>query len=214
MTARLLLLSLLSVLPFPAWSDDADIVERHYEYDVSDIDELHIDASVGSVRMEPAIGNTVIVDLVIEAESATSWIPFLGRDRDVSGMELTHQVRGRELWLRFDENHVTTDWVVRLPVLKALRVDLGVGLIEGELPDMPADIDLGVGSVELSAAGTSVGRIDLDAGVGDTRIRGASGTEARSALVGSESSGWGEGDHRIRIEVGVGDVSLHVRGVD
>ncbi|MEX1196904.1 MAG: hypothetical protein WEB57_03445 [Pseudohongiellaceae bacterium] len=57
-------------------------------------------------------------------------------------------------------------------------------------------------------------RVDLDAGVGDTRLRGASGTDARSALVGSESSGWGEGEHRVRIEVGVGDVSLYLRDVD
>lgn len=205
------LLSLLFLLSVPALADASGKVERHYEFDVSDIRELHIEASVGSVRIEPAAGDTVTVDLVIEAESATSWIPFLGRDRDVSGMELEHRVRGRELWLHFDENHVTTDWVVRLPALEALRVDLGVGVIEGELPDMPADLDLGVGSVEVAAAAASVGRVDLDAGVGDTRIRGASGTDDRSALVGSESSGSGEGDHPIRISVGVGDVSLDIR---
>ncbi|MGM0632337.1 MAG: hypothetical protein ACQETO_04095 [Pseudomonadota bacterium] len=205
------LLSLLILLSVPALAGASAKEERHYEYDVSDIEALHIDASVGTIRIEPASGSTVTVDLVIEADSTASWIPFLGRDRDVSGMELTHRVRGRELRLHFDENHVTTDWVVRVPVLQTLRVDLGVGNIEGDLPRMPADIELGVGSVELSAAGAAVGRIDLDAGVGDTRIRGASGKDARSALVGSQSSGWGDGEHRIRIDVGVGDVSLSLR---
>lgn len=214
MSTRLLLLSMPFLLALPAWSDEANVVEHHYEYEVRDIEALHIDASVGTVRIESAEGDTITVDLVIEAKSATGWIPFLGRDRDVSGMDLTSRVRGRELWLQFDENHVTTDWVVRLPALKALRVDLGVGVIEGELPHMPADIELGVGSVELSATASSVGRIDLDAGVGDTRIRGASGTDARSALVGSESSGRGEGEHRVRIDVGVGDVSLELLRAD
>lgn len=214
MHTRYLLLSLLLVLVAPVSADTVSRVERHYEYDVTDIDELRVDASVGSIRIEPSSAGRISVDLVIKAKNGTSWIPFLGRDRDVSAMELTRRTRERQLWLRFDEDHVTSEWVVRLPALTDLRVDLGVGVIEGELPDMPADIELGVGSVELSVAVASAGEIALDAGVGDTSIRGASGTNSRSALVGSTFSGRGEGHHRIRIDVGVGDVSLELRGGD
>lgn len=206
--------SLLALLTATALADGSSRVERHYEFEVSDIRELQIDARVGSIRLEPTQDDVITVELVIEAESATGWIPFLGRDRDVSAMELEHRVRNNQLLLHFDENHVKTDWVVHLPALEQLRVDLGVGAIEGELPAMPAEVDLGVGSVELTASAAATGQIELDVGVGDTRIRGISGSESRNAIVGSESSAWGDGEHRIRIEVGVGDISLRLEGTE
>jgi len=214
MTVRFILSSLLCLVAVPAIADTVSRVERHYEYDVTAIDELRIDASVGTIRIEPSETGLLTIELTLKAEQRGSWIPFAGRERDVSGMELTERRRGRQLLLGFDENRVSSDWVVRLPALTDLRVDLGVGVVEGELPDMPARIDVGVGSVDLLVSGASTGEIELDAGVGDTRIRGASGTDSRRALVGSASTGYGDGDHRIRIDVGVGDVSLELRNGD
>lgn len=213
MQARFYLILVLFLLASTALADSSESVERHYVYDVSQVDELRIDFRVGKLRIEPATGDSIEVDLRIKVENGGGWWPLtLFRSRpDLSGMELTSRSRGGHLWLSFDEKNVSTDWVLRLPTLADLRIKSGVGVIEGELPPMPADIDLGVGEIELSMPAGTAGLIDLSAGVGETRIRGGRDHESRRAVVSSEASALGEGEHRLRARVGVGEATVDLR---
>lgn len=211
MNNRLLLLPLWFLLAAPAMAESPEAVERHYEYDITGVDELRIEFSVGTFRIEPSNGQKIVVDLTIKSEDSWSWLPFRRNTIDLTGMELSERRRGRELALHFDERNVSTEWVIRVPPLAALYIEAGVGTVEGELPAMPVRVDLGVGSVALSASRGSVGPVKLGVGVGDTTIRGAAGNDSRRAMVSSESSASGDGSHRVDIEVGVGDVSLDLR---
>lgn len=213
MQARFYAILLLCLLASTALADPGDSVERHYVYDVSQVDELRIDFRVGKLRIEPATGDSVEVDLRIKAENGGGWwpLPFFRSRPDLSGMELKSRSRGRHLWLSFNEKNVRTDWVLRLPRMADLRIRSGVGVVQGELPSMPADIDLGVGEIELSLPAGTAGLIDLSAGVGETRIRGGRDNESRRAIVSSEASALGDGEHRLRARVGVGEVTVDLR---
>jgi len=186
-------------------------VVRHHDFDTTQVDRLILDFRVGTIHLESSTSDRIEVELVIRQENSRR---LFRRSPDIQSMDLTHRSNQDTLRLSFDENNVRTDWIIRLPALAYLEIDAGVGTIDGDLPPGAVDINLGVGAVDLVAQRASTGAIDLDARVGDTSLSGLSdnkGGAERRALVSSTSSGHGRGDHRVRIRVGVGDVSLHLQ---
>lgn len=182
-------------------------VVRVHQFDAAEFDSLHIDYRVGTLTLEESLNNMVEVELTIKDEHGKRWFT---RSPDLQSMDLASRSRGKQLRLVFSENKVITDWVVRVPALQNLNINAGVGVIQGDLPPAAADIDLGVGTIELVARRDSTGAVDLNSGVGETVIRGASSNERRSALVSSESSAHGDGLHMLNAKVGVGEVSVQL----
>jgi hypothetical protein len=187
-----------------AADDDEDYVVREYSFSLADIEEVEIHASVGSIDIVPIDGNEIRLVLEIE-NSDHGW---MGRNTDVSDVELESDVRGKRLVLRQTEDDTTTEWTVQMPVVARTTIEMGVGEIDAELGATELDIDMGVGDVDVTLPESSTGDIDLAAGVGDVTLRGAHDVDNERAFVSQDVHGRGEGDLDARIDVGVGDVRL------
>ncbi len=210
-TSIKLLASLTLLALTSAMAAAQEHVVRHHEFDTTNVDRLILEFRVGTIQLETSTSDRIEVELTIKRENSRG---LFRRNPDIQSMDLSHRSSQNTLRLGFDESNVRSDWVIRLPAMAYLEIDGGVGTVEGNLPAGAVDINLGVGAADLVASLASTGAIDLDARVGDTSLSGLSGNEdntERRALVSSKSSGHGRGDHRVRINVGVGDVSLHLQ---
>lgn len=100
--------------------------------------------------------------------------------------------------------------MVRLPAHLAVSMDLGVG--EVEFTDFANDLnlELGVGSMQLNVAdNVDFESIHLNAGVGDTSVRGFdNGSDNERSFVGADSWYHGDGEFVVEVEVGVGDARV------
>ncbi|WP_339860085.1 hypothetical protein [Pseudohongiella acticola] len=177
--------------------------KRYHEFDAGNIDTLRINARVGTIQVEPSSSGKFEVELTITEEDGMSWIR---RSPDIDDMDLRSRQRGESLDLSFSEKKVKTDWVIRVPEIDQLDVELGVGTVKVTLAQFGIVADLGVGTIELEAHKSEIGSVALSAGVGDTSISGGTDTESKRAIVSSESSAFGNGSQSIRARAGVGDV--------
>lgn len=181
---------------------------RHHTFDGSEISSLNLDVRVGTVVIAPSLSGDIEVELRIEQNGGLGW--WFRSKPDIADMDLDSRVRNTQLSLSMDEKNVNTDWIIKVPPLTKLEIDLGVGTVEIEGLATSMDIDVGVGSVEIDTPITSAGNISLNAGVGDTKVRGASEQNNRRAIVSSETDAEGSGSNDIRVNVGVGDVLVRL----
>ena len=195
--------SLILIFAATSTTAAADEVLRSHRFDTTGIEHLHIDHRAGELILAPAEGDQIEVELRIE--------PRNGRV-DVADLDLTSSVRGDRLTLSFGEDDVHSHMLVRLPRLRQLTIDAGAGEVQGTLPSMETEVQLRAGTVDLGLDRSSTGRIDLRARAGDTAVHGAQNVEtSRALLVGSTSSAAGEGSHRVKAKVLVGEVSVSLR---
>ena len=196
--------SLIVILAAASSTAAADEVRRSHRFDTTGIERLHIDHRAGELILEPAAGDRIEVELRIESQE--------GREVEVADLDLTSSVRGDRLTLRFGEDDVHSYMLVRVPRLKQLTIDAGAGEVQGTLPSMETEVQLRAGTVDLGLDRSSTGRVDLRARMGDTAVHGARNAEtSRALLVGSTSSAAGEGSHRVKANVLVGEVNVSLR---
>ena len=171
-------------------------------------DLVHVDFEIAIAQMDIEVydGDVLELDLVIEADR--DWWIF-GR-KDIDNVELEVYRNGEQLKLRLDDNDIQQEWVVRLPAHLAVSMDLGVG--EVEFTDFANDLnlELGVGSMQLNVAdNVDFESIHLNAGVGDTSVRGFdNGSDNERSFVGADSWYHGDGEFVVEVEVGVGDARV------
>lgn len=200
--------SIILLLAFSISMACADTqVSRYHEFDANDIGTLRIDARVGTILVEPSTSGKFEVELTITDEDNGGWFR---RAPDVDAMDLRSRQNGDQLRLSFNEDKVKGEWVIRVPSLEQLDVELGVGTIKVYMAQFGIVADVGVGTIELQANKSDIGVVDLSVGVGDTHIKGGSDTESRRAMVSSESSASGNGSLSIRARAGVGDVQAEL----
>jgi len=182
-------------------------VSRYHEFSANGIDTLRIDARVGTIQVEPSTSGKFEVELTITDEDNRGWF---SREPDIDNMDLRSRQRGDQLRLSFNEDKVKGEWVIRVPSLDQLDVELGVGTIKVYMAQFGIVADVGVGTIELQANESDIGTVDLSVGVGDTHIKGGHNAESRRAMVSSESSASGDGSLSIRARAGVGDVQAEL----
>lgn len=174
--------------------------------DAEDLVHVDFEISIAQMDIEVYDGDVLELDLVIEADR--DWWIF-GR-KDIDNVELEVDRNGEQLKLRLDDNDIQQEWVVRLPAHLAVSMDLGVG--EVEFTDFANDLnlELGVGSMQLSVAdNVDFESIHLNAGVGDTSVRGFdNGSDNERSFVGADSWYHGDGEFVVEVEVGVGDARV------
>jgi len=174
--------------------------------DAEDLVHVEFEISIAQMDIEVYDGDVLELDLVIEADR--DWWIF-GR-KDIDNVELEVDRNGEQLKLRLDDNDIQQEWVVRLPAHLAVSMDLGVG--EVEFTDFANDLnlELGVGSMQLNVAdNVDFESIHLNAGVGDTSVRGFdNGSDSERSFVGADSWYHGDGEFVVEVEVGVGDARV------
>ncbi len=174
-------------------------------YIVSSDTEIHLDATVGTVELSVTEGDTVGIELRVESDD-DGWF--------VSGGELDKVIiKGERDGNRLEisatpDDDMSQHWIVSVPRSRLLEIDLGVGQIEGDVPFNDLKVDLGVGDVSLNLAKGDYKQVEASVGVGDTSLKNFGNTQEDRMIVTSESSYQGNGSVRVKVEVGVGDVTL------
>ncbi|MEX0739002.1 MAG: hypothetical protein WD071_06655 [Pseudohongiella sp.] len=178
-------------------------VTREHAFQGHDIGSLRLDISVGTVRVEPSDSDDIEVSLTISADDDR----WFRRTPDVDNMDLRSTQQGDRLRLSFKEKNVNTEWLVKVPNLDQVDIELGVGTVEVFMATFGMYVDVGVGTIDLQASASEIDTVDLSVGVGDTQVYGGEQTENQRAMVSSETSALGKGVHAIKARAGVGDVT-------
>jgi hypothetical protein len=181
-----------------------DKVVREYSFDLTDINEVEFQGSVGSMEFIQTNGTELKIVLVIEGNDE-GW--FRG-NRDVDDVELESRVRNDRLVLEMEEDDTNTEWTIELPVVATTNIHMGVGQVEGLFGATELRVDLGVGEVDVELPAASAGDIDISVGVGDANLRGARDEEQNSKFISQDIRGRGDGDKEINVDVGVGEARV------
>lgn len=195
---------LMTALVTAAKADERVI--RQHTFDLGDIKEVEFTNSVGSIDIVPADGDQIRIVLDIEGQHHG----FFRRTVDVDNMDLEVRERGNVLFLTFDEKDASAEWTVEIPVVEHIRIEMGVGELRLETGATDLHVELGVGDVVVDAPAASIGRINVDVGVGDADVRGADILDRDKAFISQSIRAQGDGSHDIDIEVGVGDVDVRL----
>jgi len=188
-----------------AMADDVKVLEK--TIDAKSFNTLILEVPVGEIIVKASKGTDI--SLVVELEPDEDW---LGRSSDLSDAEISMRDDGSSLKLKVDledDDDVEQTWTVTMPADMAVELNLGVGAVE--VDDLTADInvDVGVGEIDIDVDTRLFDSIKLDAGVGDTSIKGGKGRYERDqVLVTSSSQLHGEGKKQLEANVGVGDIEV------
>ncbi len=170
---------------------------------------LDINFPVGNLEVEITDGDQIEIEIELKP-SKGNWDKWFSSGKNLSDIELKKTDRNNKLVLEIDEENINQKWHVKVPKTAALDIDLGVGNVEIDDLANSAEIDVGVGSVDIDTAINDFKEIDLESGVGDTRISGLSGNSSeKRKMVSSTSEYFGSGVYQIEVEVGVGDAKVH-----
>jgi hypothetical protein len=186
-------------------AEDVKVLEK--VIDIKSFNKLILEVPVGEINVKVAKGSDI--SLVVELEPDEDW---LGRSSDLSDAEISVRDDGSTLKLKVDledDDDVQQSWTVTMPAAMAVSLNLGVGSVE--IDDLASDInvDLGVGEIDIGVDTSLFDSIKLDAGVGDTSIKGGKGRYDRDqVLVTSSSQLHGSGKKALEANVGVGDIEV------
>ncbi|GAA0662127.1 hypothetical protein [Rheinheimera tangshanensis] len=186
-------------------AEDVKVLEK--VIDAKSFTKLVLEVPVGEINIKAAKGSEI--SLVVELDPDEDW---LGRSSDLSDAQISRGDDGSTLKLKVDledDDDVEQSWTVMMPADMAISLNLGVGSVE--IDDLTSDIKVyvGVGEVDVAVNTSLYDSIKLDAGVGDTSIKGGKGRYERDqVLVTSSSQLHGEGKKELEANVGVGDIEV------
>lgn len=205
--SALMLIALVTAMSLP-FASSANAGEREFNasYSVDKDTEFKLEFGVGSVTFERSSDDSIEVEMVAKP-SEKKWFGKAKLDE----IELQAEQDGDRLVLKVPEQDgVTLQWVIRVPQVAELNVDLGVGQIAGELYASDMDINLGIGDIDLDVYG-DVDSVKTDVGIGDTNVSGAHENSNDRAFISASSRAKGNGDARINIDTGIGDVTVRIK---
>lgn len=204
--SALFLIASVTALSLP-FASTANAHERSFNatYKVSSATRLDLESGVGTVKFERTDGDELEVELVAEEGDSGFF-----NDANLDAVELTAEQSGDTLRLRVPEQEdVELHWVVRMPKIAEVDLDLGVGEISGEMAATDLSIDLGIGAVDLDVYG-EIADVKTDVGIGEVNIRGGDKTSNERHFISASGRASGNGDARINIDAGIGEVDITI----
>lgn len=183
--------------------------EKHFsaEYSATAETQLELDSGVGSIEFQRTDDATIRVKL----KAYKNGDGVFNKDGNVADAELVAEQSGDRLLLKVPkQDGIQLDWVISLPQISSVDADLGVGEIKGDLWASDINIDMGVGDIDLVIYG-DYRSIKTDVGVGDSAIRGKGHIENNRFLMTANSKAESNGNARINIDNGVGDIDIQIK---
>lgn len=199
---------LMTVLVTTAKADEH--VTRTHNFDLDGIEDIEFNNGVGRFEIIQTNGDEMRVMLDIESEKKG----FFRRSADVSDMDIEVKERGDRLYLSFEEKNAKAEWIVEIPKsakIERTSIQMGVGEVEVEIGETELEIELGVGEVFVEAPESSVGRVDINVGVGDASLRGGEILDRDSVFISKSINGEGSGNFSLEVDLGVGDVDVRLK---
>lgn len=187
----------------------SDKAVSNYSYQVDENTELSIDSNVGEITFVQGSSDQITVELTVKQSDEE--LAF--GEGDIDAVKLVAERDGNELYLSAQpDEEVHSTWIITMPKVASVEIDMGVGEINGDIITTDTDIDLGVGDLDLVMLGDDVDRVAIDVGIGDSNIKGAIGEKETSrVLITSQSEARGKGQYRINADVGVGDADITIK---
>ncbi len=211
----LLLASTVStVSTAPIRGEDVRSFSRAFE--AADLESVMLDFPVGEVEVEGTGGDRVEIDIVFACKTS-GWGSSTCRDR-ADEIELESQTRGSQLRLNLDgygtirHRGLTIRLHARVPRDLDFELDMGIG--EASLKNLEGNVtvDLGIGEVGLALQEEMVGSVRLDNGIGETSLRTTRDRKEHAGLfVGELTWAQGNGDSRIQVDLGIGEITVRLQ---
>lgn len=195
-------------LATPALAGD-DI--QNHRFDAAGVKLVRLDHPVGELEIVGADVNAIEVRMEIDCDGRNC-------DERIDDIRLEGRAKNGELRLEVDGyptfgKGVSVDLEIRVPRGMALAIEHGVG--ETSIEDVMGDIDLeaGVGEVEIRGSSGAFQSAEIELGVGESELS-VDGTKIEGdsfLFIGGETE-WhkGRGESRLKVEVGVGEVSVRL----
>jgi hypothetical protein len=183
-----------------------DQVTRYHTFDLDQVEEVEFSNNVGRIEITPVNGNEMRIVMDIESNRHG----LFRRQVNVDNMDLEVKERDDTLFLSFEEKGAKAEWVIEMPAVARTNIEMGVGELKLEVGATNLDIELGVGEVSVIAPEDSVGRINLNVGVGEADIRGGEILDRDSVFISQSVRAQGNGDHPQEIDLGVGEINLRL----
>lgn len=202
--SALFLIASVTALSLP-FASSANANERSFNatYKVTEATRIDLESGVGTVRFERTEGDELEVHLIAE-EGDSSFFS----DGNLDAVELEAEQSGDTLRLRVPEqDDIELNWVLRMPRVAEIDVDLGVGEVSGEIYAADLSIDLGVGAVDLDVYG-AIADVKTDVGIGEVDIRGGERTNNERHFISASGRASGSGEARLNIDAGIGEVKI------
>jgi hypothetical protein len=206
--------------------------------DAKGLKDLRLDAHVGSVEIRATDAERISWTLKLEPDEDDGW--FSGGRKDaqkaIEGAKVRAVVAGESYELELDLprgtdfDDVEEHWTIEVPSRFAIDLEANVGevRVEGIAGGVEAELNVGemriavikgdvraslnVGDLRVESRTKSLGRVRLEANVGDAsmRIAGKTIETNRSFPVGAGLSVSNDGEDDIEGRVNVGEVTVRV----
>jgi len=195
---------LMTAIVTTAHADNTSSV--HHDIALEGIAVVEISNSVGSIHVLPSRDGDLHIDVELEGKRKG----FFRRKVNVEDIDLEIRERGDTIFLSFEEDNTNASWFMEIPDVEHTIVQLGVGEITMEINNTDVDVEMVVGDVSIRAPGNTVGRINLNVGVGDASVDGADIITNKSAFISRSIRADGHGSNDMEINLGVGDVDIRL----
>lgn len=188
-------------------ASSAVVAKTEYEFSSTfdlttvDVAELQLQLDIGRLDFDVSENDELSIDALIEGDEC------MGDSEAVPKVEA--KLRGDVLELSVDHQDCVADFTITAPRSLKTKVEMGVGELKATVGDNFRST-VGVGEVTIRVDSANFSRIDADVGVGEVDLRLDDGrvTESDRWFV-NESMTWrGEGEGRLEVELGVGEISI------
>lgn len=224
----LTLIALLALAAAPCAAVETRTLDGSHP--AAEIEVVSLDAGIGDVEVVADAGDEVRWTVVLKPRRGGLFASLKAGEKDVREARVVADLRRGELRLEVEtdsrDRRFEERWTIHMPAATSFELDLGVGDLRARGLAGGVAVDAGVGDLTVEVEG---GRVQIDAGVGDVTVRAPARAYAAAeatagvgdasvrvggrrvedgGFLGSEASWSGDGEHTIRIEVGVGDASI------
>ncbi|MBQ4813426.1 hypothetical protein A7985_20050 [Pseudoalteromonas luteoviolacea] len=174
------------------------------QFPIASNQSLEISFPVGKLNVETYQGDSIQVNIELR-EKEEGWF---GKT-DLSAIRLERQQQNQEIYLTIDEETVEQTWHVKMPASLLLEAELGVGNINIDALANSAEIEVGVGNVKIQSGLKDYQSVELESGVGKTKLKNFSGkSNHEKSMVGSTTKYRGHGKYQLEVDVGVGNIKV------
>ncbi len=184
-------------------------------FDAAALEEVYVDFPIGELKVEGTSSERIMVEVVIECSSRRSLDACIDRAEDIS-LESRERNDRIELWIegfsKWRSRGMHVEMIVLLPEALDVRIDMSIGELELKQLFGDVKVDMSIGEVSLESSEEMVGRVSLDTGIGESSLSTHRGRSSSAGLFTREIA-WaeGNGDSEIRIELGIGEISVKLR---
>lgn len=190
----------------------AEMREVSSEFEVGEGQIIRIEIPVADIEIEAADRKSVQAELTLrcrwQLDDCRKTLEEAELVSRTSSRRLVVELTGVTKWR---SSQLDVDARLLVPRSAALEVEMGVGEVDILGVEKDLRVEVGVGEINVWIRRDKVGRVALDAGVGQVELTGEDHTahERRPFFLGSEAH-WqeGTGEARLDIEVGVGTISV------